>query len=165
MDYELPVDIQESLIVSRRVLANMIRMIDYIIGGALGHPATTQKLIKNFAARKSTHRIFPGMLQALGSSSNTLLSLSERPGLQSRDCFSICRSIGDTAAERAEEHANPKTFRDLNRSSAVGGYGIEKNKLLPGVDFVQDQCFQRGTGQRKGQHSLDGLKGADIVHM
>jgi hypothetical protein len=77
------------------------------------------------------------MLQALGSSSNTLLCLSDEPGLQSRDCFSVCRSIvelavnvcyicaeGDGAAKRAERHAEQTAIRDLDRESSVGGQTI-----------------------------------------
>lgn len=133
----LPTDIQESFAVSRRVLTGMIRIIDSIIAGALGHRAAPAALAEGFSRRPATRRVFPAMLQALGSSSNTLLRLSDEPGLQSRDCFSICRSIvelasnvcyicaeGDTGAERAERHAQQKAVRDLDRKSSVGGQTI-----------------------------------------
>ncbi len=133
----LPADTQESFAVSRRVLTGMIRVIDGIIAGALGHPAAPPALAEGFSRRPATQRMLPAMLQALGSSSNTLLRLSDKPGLQSRDCFTICRSIvelavnvcyicaeGDAAVQRAEKHAQQKAVRDLDRESSVGGQTI-----------------------------------------
>lgn len=115
----------------------MIRIIDGIIAGALAHPAAPSALTEGFSRRPATRRVFPAMLQALGSSSNTLLRLSDEPGLQSRDCFSVARSIvelavnvcyicaeGEAAAARAERHVNQKAVRDLDRESSVGGQTI-----------------------------------------
>jgi len=137
MGGQLPSDIQESFTVSRRVLTGMIRIIDSIIAGAIGHPSALPNLIEGFSKRPATQRVFPAMLQALGSSSNTLLRLSDEPGLQSRDCFSICRSIvelsvnvcyicaeGETVALRAERHAQQKAARDLDRKSSIGDQTI-----------------------------------------
>ena len=142
MSSQVPADTQESFAVSRRVLNGMIRVIDSIIAGALEHPAAPPVLAEGFSRRPATRRVFPAMLQALGSSSNTLLRLSDKPGLQSRDCFSICRSIvelavnvcyicaeGDAAAQRAERHAQQKAVRDLDRESSVGGQTIRLRHL------------------------------------
>ena len=137
MSSRLPSAIQESFAVSRRVLAGMIRPIDGIIAGALDHSEAPPALAGGFSRRPETQRVLPAMLQALGSSSNTLFRLSDEPGLHSRDCFSICRSIvelavnvcyicagGEATAERAEKHARQKAARDLDRESSVGGQTI-----------------------------------------
>ena len=133
MSTPLPAAIQESFAVSRRVLTGMIRLIDGTIAGTLSHSEAPPALAEGFSRRPATQRVFPAMLQALGSSSNTLLRLSDEPGLHSRDCFSVCRSIvelavnvcyicadGETAAERAEKHAQQKAVRDLDRASQCG---------------------------------------------
>ena len=73
------------------------------------------------------------IFQAIGSSSNTLVILSESSGLHTRDCYSIARSIveastnacyiiakGEEAAIRALRHARQKAFRDLERKSTIG---------------------------------------------
>ncbi|WP_221305260.1 DUF5677 domain-containing protein [Longimicrobium terrae] len=77
------------------------------------------------------------MVQALGSSSHTLIRLSDQPGLHTRDCYSIVRSIvelgvnvcfivagGEELAERALRHTRQKSFRELQRESKIGGSGI-----------------------------------------
>ena len=114
-----------------------MRLIDESIAGAIGHPAGPRRLEENLARRPSIQRVLIPMLQALGSSSHTISMLSEKPGLQTRDCFSVSRSVvelavnicyilasGEEAAERAERHAKQKFFRDLERESTIGGQTI-----------------------------------------
>ncbi len=169
MSSQLPSDIQESFTVSRRVLTGMIRIIDSIIAGAIGHPSAPPGLLEGFSKRPATQRVLPAMLQALGSSSNTLLRLSDEPGLQSRDCFSICRSIvelsvnvcyicaeGEIAALRAERHAQQKAVRDLDRKSSIGDQTIhlrfaatEAAKMPEGLKKSMDE-FTSSSGREKG---------------
>lgn len=81
----------------------------------------------------AVERVLPLMLQALGSSSHTLVQLSDAPGLQTRDCYSIVRSVvelavnicfiiarGEDAANRALRHTRQKAYRDLERRSRIG---------------------------------------------
>ena len=169
----VPAATQESFAVARRVLTGMIGIVDGIIGGALGHPAAPPALAEGFCQRPGTQRVLPAMLQALGSSSNTLVSLSEEPGLQSRDCFSVCRSIvelavnvcyicaeGEAAAARAERHAEQKAVRDLDRESSVGGQTIRLRSAarealrFPGELAESIDEFTARSGREKGWTDL-----------
>jgi hypothetical protein len=173
MGGQLPSDFQESFTVSRRVLTGMIQIIDGIIAGAVEHPSAPPNLIKGFSKRPATKRVFPAMLQALGSSSNTLLRLSDEPGLQSRDCFSICRSIvelsvnvcyicaeGESAAIRAERHAQQKAVRDLDRKSSIGEQTIHLRFADIDTSNMPDELeksineFTSRSGREKGWINL-----------
>lgn len=138
LEKDLPAEIKESLTIYRDVLGRLIRLIDESIAGAIGHPAGSQRLAENLVRRPSIKRVLVPMLQALGSSSHTIAILSEKPGLQTRDCFSVSRSVielavnlcyilatGEEAAEQAERHAKQKCFRDLERESTIGGQTIQ----------------------------------------
>ncbi len=133
----LPPEVEENLTIFCGVLGRLIRLIDEIIAGVIEHPAGPQRLAENLAQRPSIQRVLVPMLQALGSSSHSIAMLSEKPGLQTRDCFSVSRSVvelavnicyilasGEEAAERAERHAKQKVFRDLERESAIGDQTI-----------------------------------------
>lgn len=137
LEKDLPAEIEESLTIFRNVLGRLVRLIDESIAGAIGHPAGPRRLAESLVSRPSTQRVLVPMLQALGSSSHTIATLSEKPGLQTRDCFSVSRSVielavnicyilasGEEAAERAERHAKQKLFRDLDRKSTIGGQTI-----------------------------------------
>ncbi len=115
----------------------MVRVTDGMIAGLMDHPGAPAALAAGFGDRPVTVRVFLAMLQALGSSSNTLIRLSDEPGLPTRDCFGISRSVvelavnicyicaeGDSAAQRAERHAHQKAVRDLQRDSSVGSQTI-----------------------------------------
>lgn len=151
----------------------MIRIVDRIIAGALGHPAAPAGLSESFKRRPETQRVLPAMLQALGSSSNTLVRLSDGPGLQSRDCFSVCRSIvelavnvcyilaeGEGAASQAQRHANQKAVRDFDRQSTVGGQTIQlRSSVLDDLKVPKElqesmDEFTAGSGREKGWTDL-----------
>lgn len=152
MSQSIPAATQESFDVSRQALTGMIRIIDHIIAGALGHPTAPACLSEGFDRRPETQKVLPAMLQALGSSSVTMVHLSNGPGLQSRDCFSICRSIvelavnvcyilaeGEGAASQAQRHAVQKAIRDLNRKSKVGNQTIHlRSAALSGLKLTRE---------------------------
>jgi hypothetical protein len=151
----------------------MIGIVDLILAGAIGHPSADSGLASAFSNRPRTQNVSLAMLQAIGSSSNTLLMLSDEPGLQSRDCFSVCRSIvelavnicyiyakGETAAEQAERHAYQKAFRDLSRESSVGDQTIRLRFMTeetiqppPGLLKSIDEFTSR-SGREKGWTDL-----------
>lgn len=147
----------------------MTRVMDGVIAGLAGHPEAPPTLASEFTDRPVTVRVFLPMLQALGSSSSTLIRLSDEPGLQTRDCFGICRSIielavnicyicaeGESAALRAEAHARQKSVRDLERKSSVGDQTIHlRSSALGNVEFpakVADDLaeFTASSGREKG---------------
>ncbi len=85
------------------------------------------------------------LLHALGSSTNTITKLAQ-PGLATRDCYSIARSVlecavnlcyimatGVTAAERAHSHAAQKAHRDLHRESQIAAttFRVASSGTLP----------------------------------
>jgi hypothetical protein len=84
VSHQLSEATRESFAVSRRVLNGMIRIIDGIIAGAIGHPTAHPGLTEGFSRRPQTQRVFLAMLQALGSSCSTLLRLSDARSPKSR---------------------------------------------------------------------------------
>lgn len=133
----LPADIKEAFDTSRQVLTEYMRLIDLMISGGMGHPSAPPDLSKGFSKHKWARPMIPAMMQAMGSSTATIARLSDDPGLQTRDCYSICRSIvelainicyicakGEEAVNRAQRHAMQKSYRDLNRKSNIGDRNI-----------------------------------------
>lgn len=147
----------------------MVGLIDECIAGIHGRPEGPKSIHEGIEERPKTRLVLPAMLQAMGSSSGTLIRLSDEPGLQSRDCFSICRSIvelgvnicyilaeGDSAASRALRHSNQKAVRDLKRESRVGpqtirmaASGLEDLDLPDEVEASLDEFTSR-SGREKG---------------
>lgn len=149
-------------------LQEHIRVIDLIIAVAIGKaarsPAEERKPIRGPVAQ-----VLPMFLLPAGSSSNTLVRLSDAPGLQTRDCYSIARSVielsvnvcyvlakGGAAAERALRHARQKAFRDLARDSQIAGHAIRARYLgapdvfnVPEVE-AQMKEFTSRDGREKG---------------
>lgn len=173
LEKDLPAEIEESLTIFRDVLGRLIRLIDESIAGAIGHPSGPQRLAENLVRRPSIQRVLVPMLQALGSSSHTIAMLSEKPSLQTRDCFSVSRSVvelavnicyilasGEEAAERAERHAKQKFFRDLERESTIGGQTIRlkfggQGKLeMPGDIPEMISEFTARSGRERGWTDL-----------
>ena len=117
----------------RSMLEQFIGLDDALIAVLIEHKSAIHLRSERTPIPKPVVQVIPLMLQAIGSSSHTLLQLSRGPGLQTRDCYSICRSIvelavnicfiiseGANAAERALRHARQKAFRDLERESKIG---------------------------------------------
>ena len=109
------------------------RLLDALIAVLTGHESAGQLRSEVSSVAGSVAIVVAPMIQATGSSSDTLDFLSKAPGLQTRDCYSIARSIveiavnicfiiaeGEVAAERAARHARQKSWRDLNRESVIG---------------------------------------------
>ena len=145
-----------------------IRIVDALIAASLGPPiGSVREETESVPALVS--QVLPMLLQAMGSSSNTLLKLSDPPGLQTRDCFSISRSIvelavnicyivakGPEAAERALRHARQKSVRDLTRESNIGAQRIKLGfaaafdaSSVPGLEEELNEFVSR-TGREKG---------------
>lgn len=160
-------ELGECIQTMRDVLAAHIRIIDLVICGLIKEesPARTgrQEIDPTVAS------VTAPLLQAAGSSSNTLVALSGRAGLHTRDCYSIARSIietlvnacyvlseGSSAAEKAIRHARQKAFRDLERESTIGESSIRLEYSgrpqaveLEGLD--QDLAeFSSKAGREKG---------------
>lgn len=170
-DFSLPLHdcIQEL----RDILTQFIRLVDIIIAVYLGNASIANLIKEPHSIPKSIQEIMPSMLQALGSSSNTLIKLSENPGLQTRDCYSIARSIvelsvnicyitaeGEEVAEHAIKYVRQKSYRDLDRESKIGNYIIKlAYSGRPDVSSIDDlqtdiQEFASRSGLEKGWTSL-----------
>ena len=122
----------------RSMLEQFISLDDALIAVLVEHESAKHLRSERTPIPSPVVQVIPLMLQAIGSSSHTLLQLSKEPGLQTRDCYSICRSIvelavnicfiiseGTDAAERALRHARQKAFRDLERESKIGNSVIK----------------------------------------
>jgi hypothetical protein len=122
----------------RSILGRQIRLIDSLIAIMLNHQSAPSLRDEDKHVEEEVSRALIPMLQGIGSSSNTLTTLSESSGLHTRDCYSIARSIveasinacyiiakGEEAAKRALRHAKQKAFRDLERKSKIGNSVIK----------------------------------------
>lgn len=157
----------------RVALREHIRLLDALIAVLVEHESASSLRAEAKLLPKSIASVLTPMLQAAGSSSNTLASLSKAPGLHTRDCYSIARSIietainacfiiaeGEPAAERAARHALQKSYRDLKRESVVGDSVIRL--VYGGVPDVTDIAglredmdeFTSGAGREKGWTDL-----------
>lgn len=116
----------------RRVLAQYSRMMDHLIAVSIQHDSAAALRAESTSVPELLATVLSLLLQAVGSSSHTLVGLSDAPGLHTRDCYSIARSIVETsvnicyiitegpgAAERALRHARQKSFQDLERQSKL----------------------------------------------
>jgi hypothetical protein len=114
-------------------LERSIRLVDTLIAVMIGQGPTEALREESAPIPDQVAGAVPLMLQAAGSSSNTIAQLSDAPGLQTRDCYSIARSVveiavnicyifaeGAAAAELAQRHARQKAYRDLVRESKIG---------------------------------------------
>ncbi|MEJ0091273.1 MAG: DUF5677 domain-containing protein [Limisphaerales bacterium] len=122
----------------RSMLEQFIGLDDALIAVLVEHESAKHLRSEQTSIPNPVVQVIPLLLQAIGSSSHTLLQLSKEPGLQTRDCYSICRSIvelavnicfiiseGADAAERALRHARQKAFRELECESKIGNNVIK----------------------------------------
>jgi len=130
---EPPTELLQFIHILRSALVIHIRFIDGIIAVLVGHDTETAMHEESTEVDQTVSQALVLMLQAVGSSSHTLAVLSKAPGLHTRDCYSIVRSIvegavnicyiiaeGPNAAEQALRHARQKCFRELDRQSRIG---------------------------------------------
>jgi len=151
------------------ILSRQIRLIDALIAIMLGHKFASSLRDDEKPVEEDVSQALIPMLQAIGSSSNALVMLSESSGLHTRDCYSIARSIveasinacyimakGEDAANRALRHARQKAFRDLERQSIIGNSVINlvfSGKPKPeSIEGLQEDIeeFTSKTGREKG---------------
>ncbi len=161
----------------RFTLERRIQLIDAVIAVLVQHVSAKHIRPEDTPISEEIRGALPLMLQAIGASSNTLVQLSDSPGLQTRDCYSIARSIielainicyltaeGPAAAERALRHACQKSFQDLERESKIGENTIRlvcggrpDPDTVPGLkeDLAE---FTSRAGREKGwvDESVDG---------
>jgi hypothetical protein len=153
----------------RTVLASSIRVIDALIAVSLRAAPTDDLREEATLVPDSVKDAIPFMMEAIGASSHTLVRLSEAPGLHTRDCFSIARSVvelavnicyiiaeGPPAAERALRHLRQKAYRDLERESKVGDSvirlvysGKPDPSAMDGLEEVIAEFTAKG-GREKG---------------
>lgn len=125
--------LQDCLEQQREILTGFIATVDGLIAVVVGHESAASIREETDALPKPSVPVLALLLQAAGSSAHTLSRLSDLPGLHTRDCYSIARSVvevaanicyiiaeGPAAAERAMRHARQKSYRDLERESKIG---------------------------------------------
>ena len=162
-------ELKHCLKVLLSILKRHIRLFDLLIGILVGHPGCIRTRKEKKSIEPNMISALTPMLQTLGSSSHTLASLSDSPGLHTRDCYSIARSIveaainicyilaeGSSAAEQAIKHARQKSYRDLQRESKIGDSmiklafsGTPDSSSIDGLEEDIDEFTSRG-GREKG---------------
>lgn len=117
----------------RAILGHRAQIINATLNVLIEHPSGRVLRPETTPIPPESTRALLLMLQALLSSSNTIIYLSEAPSLATRDCYSITRSIvelavnvcyliasGPSVADKAFRHATQKAYRDLRRESTIG---------------------------------------------
>lgn len=128
------------------ILSGYIETIDGLIAVLVEHGSASAIRGETTLPPQECIPVLAMMLQAAGSSSHTLLRLSDKSGLHTRDCYAIARSIvevaanlcyvmskGASVAERAMRHARQKAYRDLSRESEIG-QSVIRLAFSPPVD-------------------------------
>jgi hypothetical protein len=152
----------------RSALCDHVRLLDALIAVLVNHESAKLLRSEDVSVPTTVASVLAPMVQAAGSSSNTLILLSEASGLHTRDCFSIARSMievavnicfiiaeGEPAAARAERHARQKSYRDLKRESVVGDSiirlvygGASDPSLIEGMQEDLDEFTARSGGEK-----------------
>jgi hypothetical protein len=164
----LPPDLTVCVQDLRSILEQRIALIDAIIAVLVDHPSARPLRVETTCIPESMGRVLPMMLQAIGSSSATLVRLSDAPGCATRDCYSIARSIvelsanvtyllaeGPTVADRALRHATQKAYQDLERESTIGGTTIRAEftgrpdpSSVPGLEEAKQEFTWKSGRER-----------------
>jgi hypothetical protein len=164
---------EEAIQAMRQILGRQIRLVDILIAILLGHQSASSFRNEEDQVAENVSQALIPLLQAIGSSSNTLVVLSGSSGLHTRDCYSVARSIveasvnacyimakGEEAANRALRHATQKGFRDLERESRIGDSVIRlafSSKPNPeSIERLQEDIeeFTSRAGREKGWTDL-----------
>lgn len=109
------------------------------------------------------------LILGMGITANTVKELSFTPGLKTKDCYPLARTVletsvnvsyilamGRTAAKQAISHANQKIFRDMERASSIANSQIslvfsgKKNIEVPNEISELLQEFTSRSGREKG---------------
>jgi hypothetical protein len=156
------------------IAARFLTLIDGLIAVSINHESVSNLREETNSLPVAVAEVLPLLLQAAGSSSNTLVQLSSKSGLHTRDCYSIARSVvevatnicyimaeGPDAAERAARHARQKSFQDLERESNLGGTiirltysGRPDSSSIPGLEADIAEFTSR-TRREKGWIDLN----------
>lgn len=109
-------------------------------------------------------RILFLMIQSMGVSVHSILTLISGPPMGIKDCYGIARSVFEMAvnisyicysgvdvAEKANRHAFQKSYRDFHREGDIGGIKIDLSKttkvdpsIIPGLQAALDEFTRRG---------------------
>lgn len=166
-------ELAECITAFRSTLGEHVSLINKIIAVTVNHPSVSSFRLEKELVDPGIASALAPMLQAVGSSSSTLISLSETAGLHTRDCYSIARSIieasinicfilaeGPPAASKAMRHAHQKAYRDLERQSIIDKSIIQLAfSGKPDPESIDDldselQEFTSARGREKGWTDL-----------
>lgn len=142
--------IEESILYLNFTLKHHCKILNALIAATIEHDSVNTIRSETAKVPSKTDIVLPILLQAAGSSSNTLSKLSDSSGMHTRDCYSIARSIievssnicfiiaeGPEAADRALRHSQQKSHRDLKRESLVGDSKI--TLFFNGIEDLEDE--------------------------
>lgn len=132
----------------RQLLKRQIRLLDAAIDICLGGPAPDRSNEAK-VVHERLRVVLPPMIQAIGSSCHSILTLSSELGLGVRDCFPIARAVSEGAinvaymmadagapAERAWRHAIQRAYRDRDRQLSIAGTTLKLQRSRPEIQDV-----------------------------
>jgi hypothetical protein len=157
----------------RGIVDRQVRVLNEVLAVLVNHETAKQLRDEQEPIEDDVAGALFPILQAVGSSTHTVITLSKNVGLQTRDCITIARTIvegginacyiiaeGEPAARQASKHARQKSFLDLQRESRVGGEVIrlacskrpEPDKIAGLQDDIDE--FTSRAGREKGWTDL-----------
>lgn len=164
------------------IISQLVSLLNLLIAISIGHATSREIRSEETPVPDLVTKVIPMMLQAVGSSSITLIKLSNEPGFQTRDCYSIIRSIvetsvnicyiiaeGPSAADRALRHARQKSYMDLQRELNIGETIISlRFSSIPDPAEIEDlekdiNGFMSQSGREKGWVDLSIDKRIEVV--
>jgi len=151
------------------ILDERANIIASLIAVLIDHESARSVRTETTRIDEPVAHVLPLMLQAVNSSTRTVVALSTDVTFCVRDCYSISRSIlelalnacfilarGPQLAERAIRHAEQKSYRDTQRESKVGKSIINVSvnpkivpSSVPGLEAALDE-FSSKSGAEKG---------------
>lgn len=157
-------DLHQTLKLFRSILNGHSRLSQIVLGVLVGHPGCLKTRMESLPIEASVTTALIPTFFALASSSNTIVELSKTPGIHTRDCFGIARSIielginicfilaeGTPAAERALQHSRQKSFRELERESTIGKITVKmlySGKKDINLSEIQKQEIEEFTSKK-----------------
>lgn len=129
---------EQNIAAYRRLLREYLEVASVVIDATISAPVNPKTNDRSARFSDAMARVVIPMLRATGISCTSIETLSKTPLFQTRDCYSIARSIvesvinmvfilaeGEEEADRAYRHYQQKSYRDLHRTSRAGEWTFE----------------------------------------
>ncbi len=150
------------------ILNRMSKLVAGMILVMIEHELASGLRTETLHVQPEMSYVLVPLFSAITNSTNTLIGLSDGPGPQTRDCYSIARSIvelcvnacyimsnGPEMAKKAMRHAQQKKYREMEQETRIGSgklkiaaQGRPEIEEIPGLREAIDE-FSNARGKAK----------------